>query len=176
MLAECALGIEISEDRRHTSIAAAGHPVAADGFVVIELAAYLDSPADGVTSVVVALQAARTVTRVAIDPHSHAATLIKPLRAAGVRVTELSTSDVVVAHGDFLDELNAGRIRHVGHPQLDAAVRHGMQRPLGGASTWDRRNAPVDIGPLTAATWALWALRNTSVPQLFVFGEDDDVA
>jgi hypothetical protein len=169
MLTECALGIEISEDRRHVSIASAGRPASGAEFAVIELVAYLETPADVVDPVV-----RQAALGVAIDPHSHAATLIKPLREAGIAVVELSTSDVVVAHGDFLDEVNAGRIRHVGHPQLDAAVRHGMQRPLGGASTWDRRAAPVDIGPLTAATWALWALRNTPIPQLFVFGENDE--
>jgi hypothetical protein len=113
-------------------------PPGDSGFAVVELAAYLDRPADPV-STVLDLQAGRSLIAVAIDPHSHAATLIKPLREAGVPMTELSTSDVVVAHGDFLDELNAGRLRHVSHPQLDAAVRHGMQRPLGGASTWERR-------------------------------------
>jgi hypothetical protein len=138
MLTECALGIEISEDRAHVSIAAAGNPSESDEFAVVELAAYLDRPADPVATVL-DLQAARSLIGVAIDPHSHAATLIKPLREAGVPVTELSTSDVVVAHGDFLDELNAGRLRYVSHPQLDAAVRHGMQRRLGGASTWERR-------------------------------------
>jgi hypothetical protein len=36
------------------------------------------------------------------------------LTDAEVRVTQPSTSDVAVAHGTFLDELAAGRIRHAG--------------------------------------------------------------
>jgi hypothetical protein len=55
----------------------------------------------------------RKMRAVAIDPHSPAATLIKPLtdplRNAGVKLLEPSTSDVVVAHGNFLDTLAARR-------------------------------------------------------------------
>jgi hypothetical protein len=162
MLTECALGIEIGEDRRHTSIAAAGN--VDGGLILVELCRYLDG-ATAAVDAVTALRTERTITAVAIDPHSHAATLIRPLTGAGVTVTELSTSDVVIAHGELLDELAAGRLRHVGDPRLDAAVRHGTQRPLGGAAAWERRGAAVDISPLTAATWAAWALRN--VPQPF---------
>jgi hypothetical protein len=65
---------------------------------------------------------------------------------------------IAVAHGTFLDELAAGRLRHAGQPELDAAVRHGAQRPLGGATAWQRRGMPVDVSPLVAATLAVWAL------------------
>lgn len=153
MSTDCVLGLEISEDRRHTSIAAAGW---VDGAVMVDLVAYLD----GTEAVpeVLRLRAERTVSAVCVDPHSAAATLIRPLTDVGVMVTELSTSDVVVAHGMFLDELAAGRLRHTGSPELTAAVRHAMQRPLGGAQTWQRRNLSVDASPLTAATWAVWAV------------------
>lgn len=164
MLTECVLGVEISEDRAHTSIAAAGD--IAEDMVLIELAAYLDGADSGVAQVL-SLRAARSVLTVVIDPHSPAATLIRPLTEAGVVVTEPSTSDVVVAHGSFLDLLSAGRLRHAGQPQLDAAVRHGTQRPLGGAQAWNRRGAMVDVAPLTAATLAVWGLRSVPRPPAF---------
>jgi hypothetical protein len=50
------------------------------------------------------------------------------------------------------------RSRHAGQPELDAAVRHGVQRPLGGAAAWQRRGMPVDVSPLSAATLAVWGL------------------
>lgn len=152
--AEQVLGIEIAEDRGHTSIAAAA-ALPAD-MVVIELAAYLDGT-DAVAQVL-DLRTARTVLAVVIDPHSPAATLIKPLTDAGIEVTQASTSDVAVAHGSFLDLIAAGRLRHTGQAQLDAAVRHGTQRPVGGATMWERRNDPVDVAPLRAATLAVWGL------------------
>jgi hypothetical protein len=86
------------------------------------------------------------------------ATLIKPLTNAAVHVTQPSTSDIAVAHSTFLDELAAGRLRHAGQPELDAAARHGAQRPLGGATAWQRRGMPVDVSPLSAATLALWGV------------------
>jgi hypothetical protein len=55
----------------------------------------------------------RKLRAVAVDPQSTAATLIKPLtiplRNAGVKLLLPSTSDIVVAHGAFLDTLAAGR-------------------------------------------------------------------
>lgn len=106
----------------------------------------------------------RKLQAVAIDPHSPEATLIKPLidplRNAGVKLLEPSTSDVVVAHGNFLDTLAAGRLRHAGHPKLTDAVRAGTQRPMGGAVGWARRGEQVDGSPLRAATLALWAWEN----------------
>jgi hypothetical protein len=95
-----------------------------------------------------------------VDPHSHAATTIRPLQAAGVEVTTPISSDLVVAHGGFLDALAAGRIRHQGQPTLTAAMRHLEQRRLGGATAPERRGALVDVAPAVAAELAVWALLN----------------
>jgi hypothetical protein len=54
------------------------------GVVLVELAAYLDGT-DPVEAVL-KLKGERTVGKVAVDPHSPAATAIKPLSKAGVRV------------------------------------------------------------------------------------------
>jgi hypothetical protein len=146
-----ALGIEIAEDRAHTSIVGAGH--VSTGIVLIDLLAYLTGT--DATATVLRLRKTRTVQTVVIDPHSPGATLIKPLTDAEVNVTQPSTSDIAVAHGTFLDELAGGRLRHAGQPELDGAVRHGAQRPLGGAKAWQRRGMPVDVSPLGAATFQL---------------------
>jgi len=66
------------------------------------------------------------------------------------------TADVVVAHGDFLDLVNDGRLAHLGQPPLTAAVQAAQQRPLAGAQAWERR-VVVDQSPLVAATLACWA-------------------
>jgi hypothetical protein len=154
IVAECAIALEISEDRSHTSIVAAG--VLPDDLVLLELAGYLDGT-DPVAAVL-ALRQVRTVLAVAIDPHSHATTTIGPLEDAGVKITRPSSVDLVTAHGNFLDLLAAGRIRHQGQPQLTAAARHLEQRRLGGASAPERRGALVDVSPAVAAELATWAL------------------
>jgi hypothetical protein len=172
LMDEYTLGIDIAEDRRHTSVVAAG---AVEGDVVlVDLRFYVDGP-DATTVVLELIEErkapasdewfpSRKVRAVAIDPHSPAATLIKPLteplRNAGVKLLEPSTSDVVVAHGNFLDTLAAGRLRHAGQPKLTDAVRAGTQRPMGGAVGWARRGEQVDGSQLRAATLALWAWEN----------------
>jgi hypothetical protein len=169
MLTECVLAVEISEDRRHTSIAAAGD--LADGFPLVELPGYLDGPAAGVDAVL-ELRRSRKVVAVVVDGRSHSATLLKPLQGTGVRVTQPTTSDVAVAHGLFLDELNAGRLRHDGHPALTAAVRHATARPLSGAQAWERRGHEVDVAPVTAATLALWGwMHRPPKPMIVVSGQ-----
>jgi hypothetical protein len=58
----------------------------------------------------------------ALDPHSHATTAIRPLEAAGVKVTKPSSGEVAEAHGLFLETLAAGRIRHQGQPEFTTDV------------------------------------------------------
>ena len=105
------------------------------------------------------------MTAVALDPRSPAATALGPLVAAGVDVTELSTHDVAVAHGEFVDAVRAGVLRHTGQPELTAAIRHGEQRRLGGATAWERRGAPVDVAPALAAEIAVWMLQHAVKPR-----------
>jgi hypothetical protein len=57
-------------------------------------------------------------------------------------------AEIAVAHGTLLDELAAGPAAPHRQPELDAAVRHRAQRPLGGATAWQRRDMPVDMSPL----------------------------
>jgi isoaspartyl peptidase/L-asparaginase-like protein (Ntn-hydrolase superfamily) len=99
---------------------------------------------------------------VALDPRSPAATALRPLTDAGVAVNELSTHDVAVAHGEFVDAVRAGVLRHTAQAELTAAIRHGEQRRLGGATAWERRGAPVDVAPALAAEIAVWMLRRTT--------------
>jgi hypothetical protein len=154
MVTEVALALEISQDRQHCAVVAAGR--LPDDLVLLDLAAYLDGTDP--TAVVLELREQRTVLAVVVDPHSHAATAIRPLQAAGVEVTRPASTDVAEAHGLFLDTLAAGRLRHRGQAELTAAMRHLEQRRLGGASAPERRGALVDVSPAVAAELATWAL------------------
>jgi hypothetical protein len=151
---EVAFGAEISQDRRLCSIAAAWRDPGAR--VVAELRMPQVHPSLAVARLA-QLKARYRPVAVVIDPKSQAVTLIKPLTDAGVRVTEPSARDVAVAHGEFLDMIEAGDLAHLGQSELTAAVRAAMQRPLAGAQAWERK-VPVDQSPLVAATLAVWAL------------------
>lgn len=150
-LEHVAIGVEISVDRMHTSIA-----VASPGDrVAVALADYLDG-SDTAAAVAELAGKATTLLGVVIDPRSPAATLVAPLEALGVTVTKASTHDVAVAHGRFVDELRAGRLKIAEHPNLDAAAQHALARPLAGGEALERRKPIVDTSPLIAAELAVW--------------------
>jgi hypothetical protein len=145
-VAECAFGVEISEDRSRCSVAksyrtgdrvTAEPPALAPAFLGERWMA--DDPVD-----------------VALDPKSQAATLIGDLAAMGVLVTRMTVEDVVVAHGRFMDLVATKGLRHLDQPELTAAVRGAQTRPLAGAKAWERR-VVTDQSPLTACTFAVWA-------------------
>lgn len=93
-----------------------------------------------------------------IHPKGPAAVLIEPLRAAGVRVEEITADDYARACGGFYDATVESRLRHSGHPALNSAVEGSAVR--GGQTwTWDRKRGSV-ISPLVAATLA-WHAANT---------------
>jgi hypothetical protein len=152
---ECAFAVEISEDRAHAAVVASARE--ADGpRLVVDLVWY-DHPRNVVVRLSKLVIDHDPVT-VVVDPRSQAATLLRPLGEAGVAVTEPSTADVVVAHGEFLDLVNDRALIHLDQPPLTSAVRAGQQRPLAGAQAWERR-VTVDQSPLVAATLACWGFR-----------------
>ncbi len=153
MSGEVALGCEISEDRKRCAIVAAGREV--DGSRVVVDLAWYDHPRNAVARLT-QLWEKHDPVAVVVDGRSQAGTLLKPLAEAGLLVVQPSVADVAVAHGEFLDLVNDGRLAHLDQPPLTAAVRAAQQRPLAGAQAWERR-VEVDQSPLTAATFAVWA-------------------
>jgi hypothetical protein len=156
MLTECALGIDIAEDRMHTSIAAAGY--IDGGLILVQLAAYIDDT-DPVAEVW-KLRRERTVRATAIDTRSHSATMMKLLRRNGIMFMEMSSQDVAVAHGTFVDLLRKRRLKVVKDERLTAAARYAQDRRVAGANALERRGNPVDVAPANSAEFAVWALLN----------------
>jgi hypothetical protein len=150
---EVAFAAEISEDRKHCAVVAAGR--GEDGRILVDLAPFYAHPRDAVARIA-ELYAKHDPVAVVVDPRSQAGTLLRPLAEAGVLVREPSTAEVVAAHGEFLDLVNDGRLAHLDQPPLTAAVRAAQQRPLAGAQALERR-VPVDQAPLVAAELACWA-------------------
>jgi hypothetical protein len=93
----------------------------------------------------------------AVSAGSPAASLLPELEAAGVDVLEVSNGDHAQACGALFDAVMQGRVKHLGQPELTAAVDGADRRFLGDAWLWSRRLSYVDISPLVAATLALWA-------------------
>lgn len=160
MSGEVAFGCAISDSctchgkaRQHGSIVAAGR--SESGKILVDLAPFYGHPRLLVARMGV-LYAKHDPVAVIVNPKSHSGTLVEPLREAGILVREVTAQDVAVAHGEFLDAVNDGRLAHLDQPPLTAAVRAAQQRPLAGAQAWDPKVA-VDQAPLVAATLAAWA-------------------
>lgn len=148
----CALGAEISESRQRCAV---GKAYRAEGRVTVEVV-YYDSPA-GAAAFIAGRHAADEPVSVVLDPKSQSATLIRPLADLGVVITRLSAEDVAVAHGEFTDLADSGALKHLKQQELTVAVRGAQQRALAGAQAWERR-VQVDQSPLSACTFAVWAL------------------
>jgi hypothetical protein len=165
-MAECAFGAEISKDRSRCAVAKAWRE--SPGRLAVKVVWH------GVTAaapdVVDALYVADDPVEVALDPKSQSATLGGALADRGVIVRRLDAEEVVVAHGEFMDLVATGGLRHFGQPGLTAAVRGAQERPLSGALALERRVAS-DQSPLTASEFAVWALlrwEEVSQPGVYV--------
>jgi hypothetical protein len=173
---EGCLGVEISVDRSYTAVVHAGR--GRNGRVVLELRAYFDGTdvADAIADMI--RQRPRAITATLLDPRSPAATLLEPLAALRVQVTEASPHIVAAAHGCFLDELRAGRLAIEKHPALDAAAKYAMTRSLAGSEALERRKPQVDTSPIVAAELACWGALHIAraVPKIHMAGRPVKIA
>ena len=150
-----AFAVDMNPERDAVSVGIAGRRP--DGLMHVELV----HPRPSLEAVVgrVAEMAARwNPCAVVVDPAAGnpAASLITGLEDAGVEVLKPSVREVVQGCGQFYDAVMGAGLRHLGQPDLDAAVAVAVQRPLGDAWAWARKHATGDISPLCAVTLAAW--------------------
>ncbi len=120
MSGEVAFGCEISEDRKRCAIVAAGREK--DGTRVVVDLVFYDHPRKAVARLT-QLWEKHDPVAIVVDGRSQAGTLLKPLAEAGILVTQPSTADVAVAHGEFLDLVNDGGLAHLDQPPLGAVAQ-----------------------------------------------------
>lgn len=153
------LGLDVAWDRSAATLAVAGYDEAGDrrvevvatraglDWVLPWLKERLDQP-DGWWDGRIALQ-------IRGAPVS---SMVESLREAKIYVEEWGGPDLAIATGQFYDFVVAGKIRHMGQPVLDAAVQVARSKVSGDAWWFDRKNSPLDISPLIAATAATWLM------------------
>ena len=161
-----AFGISASWDRGTASIGAAGKRK--DGLLHVEL---VDArPGTGwVVDRMVRLKEKWRPCAVVVDPGGPAGSLIPQLEAAGVEVTTVGLGDVARAYGLMFDGVsgrpyeddagelvNPRNVRHIGQPELTAAVAGATNRTVGDGHAWDLKGATVNLTPLVCTTNALW--------------------
>ncbi|WP_158276941.1 terminase [Paraconexibacter algicola] len=153
---------DVTPDRGYSAIAAGG--MRADGLGHVEIIEHA-AGTHWVVDRLVALNAKHRPHEVVCDERSPAMSLVDDLRAAGVNVRTLSASEHAQACGQFADAVNdpnGGTMRHLGSPELNAAARGAVKRPLGDAWAWSRRNSKVDISPIVAGTLAYASARRAA--------------
>jgi hypothetical protein len=145
---------DVTPDRSHASIAVCGER--ADGLYHVEIVERRRGTG-WLVDRLAELHDKHDPQTVVCDGIGPAASLIAELAAAGVNVEKLNTQDHAQACGLIFDLCEQRKLRHLGTPELAAAVRGAAKRPLGDAWAWSRKNSSVDISPLVAVTLGVWA-------------------
>jgi hypothetical protein len=89
-----------------------------------------------------------------IYPGGPAAKLILPLSNEGVEPMLVSGRELAQACTAFAGHAMEDGLRHLGQPELNAAVSGAGKRKLGDSWIWHIKDGSVDISPVYAATLA----------------------
>lgn len=149
-----AFGIDVSPDRRTGTIAAAGGR--RDGRVHVEIVDRRPG-VEWIADRIAELDRRHRPVAVALDPSGPAGSLVTDLsQLRRVPPLLLLTGRAYAqACGALFDDVQTGRLAHLGQPALDDAAAGARRRTLGDAWTWSRHDgATADPAPLIAATLA----------------------
>lgn len=112
------------------------------------------------------LTAAHDALAVRYDERSPAASLVPEITESGVTVEPVAAKEHAQACGHFYDTVvDRKTLRHLGTPELEAALKGAARRDLGDAWGWSRKSSGVDISPLVTVTLALWGLDSALKPK-----------
>jgi hypothetical protein len=127
-----ALGVHISGDRATAYIGAVGHRD--DGRLHVEIVD-ITQPSKAVQAIKVLHKRLRCP--VAIDPGSHAGSLIQPLEDEGIEVEQATLQKYAAACGTVYDAVKDKHLRHIGQVQLDDCMPPSIRALPRGAWVWD---------------------------------------
>lgn len=151
------LAWDVSPDRQ-SCIAATGYT--ADGLFHVEIIDARDGT-DWLPARIVALARAHGPLMIATDERGPGSSLIPEIEEAlqeiGYELEKLNGSQVAQACGLLVDKIAEAGLRHLGDRRIEAAIRGAATRPLGDSFAWARRSSSVNISPLCAITFSLWA-------------------
>lgn len=155
------LAFDVTPDRSKTAIAIAGRRE--DELLHVEIVEHRDGTGWAPERIAELVEHHRIDT-VRCDAIGPAASLLASLLSHGVTVSTISTGELVQACGEFHDLAHNDKLRHLGTPELAAAVAGAATRNLGEAWAWARKKSTVDISPLVACTLAAWASAPVEAP------------
>lgn len=100
---------------------------------------------------------------VVVDEKGPIGDLIPALEDAGVRVTKANLNDYVAACADVYDRVQARRLIHEGHPDLDKSVEGARWRTVGDRRVFGRKQSEEDIALTECVTLAAWATEHAAL-------------
>ena len=159
------LAYDVSPER-HASIVAAGRDDR--GHMMVELI-HAKAGTGWLEERLVDLYRSHEVAEVVCDGFGPAAAIANRVDDAGITVRRMDSGDYGKACGLFVDCVGEKTLRHLGQPELDAAVRGAKARPLVDRWAWSRTKSNVNISPLVAATLALWSATENDVGEVTIF-------
>lgn len=152
------LGVDMSTDRKWTTVAAIGDAVGSEGAAGEVVA--VDRGSAWVPGRVRELVDRHGVDVVALDATGPVAALIPEFEALGIPLLQVGGTDMGRAFGTFVDAVTAGQFVHRNQAEVNVSVENGVTRRAGDVVRWSRTSSPVDISPVIALTVALWAWRH----------------
>lgn len=152
--ADVVIGVDVSWNRDRASIVAAGRK---DDYLPLEVIEAREG-VEWLTERVAGI-CERWQCPAVIDTGGPAAALHIALENRGIEVIPFAARDVANAAGFFYDAVRARRIAHLDDYRLNDAVRGATKRPIG--ERWGfNRKGNVDISPLVAASFAVYAIES----------------
>lgn len=89
--------------------------------------------------------------------------IAKRLEEEGIPVRRTNSPQYAEACGLFVDHVAEQIVTHIGQDELALAVRGARARPLVDRWAWSRTKSIGDVGPLVAASLALWSAVDTGI-------------
>lgn len=93
---------------------------------------------------------------IVVDPAGPSSTLHDELTRAGLTLYPLQAAERLTAPQRLMDDLAAGAVRVVPHPDMDAAADAAKPRVVGDGWVWGRRLSGGPIPEIVAGTLAAW--------------------
>lgn len=161
--ADLVLALDVAPDRQRASLVAAGSVGAYLPLEVIDGREGLDWVLERCVEV-----SERHGAPIVIDSGGPAASLIPYLENQKVTIIPIAAREVANAAAMFYDAVLAKRIAHLNDYRLNDAVTGASKRAVGERWAFDRRGN-VDISPLVAASFAVWALETGQMQRPGIF-------
>jgi len=157
------LALDISPERQRASLGAAG---AVGEYLALEVV-------DGREGLEWVLDRCSEVCErwgcpLVLDSGGPAASLIPALQARNLTVVPIAAREVANAAAMFYDAVMSKRIAHQNDYRLNDAVTGASKRAVGERWAFDRRGH-IDISPLVAASFAVWAIETGQVNKPGIF-------